>query len=200
MEVNVWLVILVQSALIPFLQFGSGVLPSNFAARKTCHAGSGALMLLLDSKDVVARCFVYLVVVTSLAMTWRFVPKWVENFRFGKDYDWGITCYLVIVGFWFYMQLPIRVLAPLFFADPAGAIVGKFFSKRGLNVVWWENKTVAGTAAVALFAYLSVDVPDAAARALMAVLCALAEAFGGQTFDNAVIAVVIIGGWFFFHA
>ena len=36
-------------------------------------------------------------------------------------------------------------LAPLFFADPAGAVFGKFFSKINLNIVWWENKTIIGS-------------------------------------------------------
>ena len=54
----------------------------------------------------------------------------------------------------FYFQQPVAALAPLFFADPAGAVVGKFFSKRGLNRAWYENKTVMGTLAVLLVAYL----------------------------------------------
>ena len=51
-------------------------------------------------------------------------------------------------------------LAPLFFADPAGAVFGKFFSKINLNVIWWENKTIIGTLAVFVFAFLSLDVPE----------------------------------------
>lgn len=199
MEANVFFVIAVQTALLIFLQFGEKALPSHFAARKACHAGSGLLMLLLDSTDLRARCYVYLVVVFSLAMTWRFVPAWVPQFRFGDLYDAGITIYLLIVACWFYLQQPIRALAPLFFADPAGAVVGKFCSKRGFNYVWWQNKTVMGTLAVLVFAFLSLDVPDVLPRALLAVLCALCEAFGGKTFDNAVIAVPVIGAWVYYH-
>ena len=46
-------------------------------------------MLLLDSRDPIARVFVYFVVCSSLAMTWRLVPKWVPSFRFGDVYDVG---------------------------------------------------------------------------------------------------------------
>ena len=53
--VNVYLVIAVQSALLLFLQLGEKLLPSNFLARKACHAGSGFLMLYLDSRELVAR-------------------------------------------------------------------------------------------------------------------------------------------------
>eukprot|EP01051_Picozoa_sp_SAG22_P007209 SAG22_NODE_499_length_9725_cov_2.325784_2_plen_177_part_00 len=120
--VNVFAVIAVQTLLLLVLQFGDRFLPSKFVARKTCHAGSGLLMLLLDSSDVVARCFVYAVVATSLAMTWDLLPAWVpaelRMFRFGEMFDAGITIYLIIVGAWFFCQQPSMALAPLFFADP----------------------------------------------------------------------------------
>jgi len=199
LQLNVWVVIGLQTTLISFLQFGDTILPSLFAARKACHAGNGLLMLALDSKDPIARCYVYFVVVSSLAMTWRLVPKWVPPFRFGDVYDAGITIYLCIVAGWFYMQLPVRALAPLFFADPAGAVVGKFCTRRGINKVWWENKTVAGTIAVFVFAFLSLDVPQLVPRVLLAIVCALAEAFGGKTFDNLVIAVPALAGWAYYH-
>jgi hypothetical protein len=197
--VDVYFVIAVQSALLLFLQFGETLLPSNFIARKACHAGSGFLMLFLDSRDHVARIFVYSVVVTSLGMTWKIFPDWVPSFRFGGDFDAGITIYLLIVATWFYNQQPSIALAPLFFADPAGAVFGKFFSQRNLNMEWWDNKTVVGTAAVFLFAFISLDVPTFPARVGIAVLCALGEAFGGKTFDNAVIAVPALGSWVYFH-
>ena len=88
---NVYTVIVVQTLLLLFLQFGDSVLPSNFVARKACHAGSGFLMLQLRSEEVEARVFVYMVVVTSLSMTWKLLPSWVPPFRFGDDYDAGIT-------------------------------------------------------------------------------------------------------------
>eukprot|EP00408_Alexandrium_pacificum_P057488 CAMPEP_0171172346 /NCGR_PEP_ID=MMETSP0790-20130122/9674_1 /TAXON_ID=2925 /ORGANISM="Alexandrium catenella, Strain OF101" /LENGTH=211 /DNA_ID=CAMNT_0011637205 /DNA_START=53 /DNA_END=688 /DNA_ORIENTATION=+ len=198
-EVNVFVIIAVQTTLLAFLQFGEKVLPSNFAARKSCHAGSGFLMLLLDSSDPIARWYVYSVVAFSLSMTWRLTPDWVPQFRFGEVYDAGITIYLIIVAAWFYLQMPVCVLAPLFFADPAGAIIGKFCSRRGCNQVWWENKTVMGTLAVFIFAAISLDLPGFWPKVLVAAVCALAEAFGGKTFDNAVIAVPVIGSWAYYN-
>lgn len=196
---NVYTVIAVQTLLLLFLQFGESVLPSNFAARKACHAGSGLLMLQLRSEEVEARIFVYMVVVTSLSMTWKLLPGWVPSFRFGDDYDAGITIYLVIVVLWFAAQQPTAALAPLFFADPAGAVFGKFASKQSLNSEWYENKTVVGTAAVFVFAYLSLDIPATVPRIGVALLCALGEALGGKTFDNAVIAVPALTSWLYYH-
>lgn len=109
-----------ETALLIFLQFGDkasasqaaklalhsrrclrssqlerqGFLQAAHAAhsRQACHAGSGALMLLLDSRDPLARpwprgetrhgrAFVYTVVASSLAMTWRLVPKWARGLK-----------------------------------------------------------------------------------------------------------------------
>eukprot|EP00913_Durusdinium_trenchii_P018241 g17138.t1 len=39
----------------------------------------------------------------------------------------------------------------------------------------------------------SLDAPGYA-RAVLAILCALAEAFGGKTFDNAIIAIPVLTG------
>lgn len=192
-------VILVQTVLLLFLQLGEKVMPSAFAARKACHAGSGALMLLLDPEEWIARWYVYGVVVTSLGMTWKLLPTWVPPFRFGADYDAGITIYLMIVAVWFYLQRPVHALAPLFFADPSGAVVGKFCTRRGFNMNWWQNKSVMGSLAVLVVAFASIDAPSRSARAGLAVLCMLAEAFGGKTFDNAVIAVVVVGAWVYYH-
>eukprot|EP00429_Kryptoperidinium_foliaceum_P060728 CAMPEP_0176081872 /NCGR_PEP_ID=MMETSP0120_2-20121206/40953_1 /TAXON_ID=160619 /ORGANISM="Kryptoperidinium foliaceum, Strain CCMP 1326" /LENGTH=198 /DNA_ID=CAMNT_0017415639 /DNA_START=75 /DNA_END=671 /DNA_ORIENTATION=- len=196
---SVHVVILVETLLLLFLQFGDKVMPSNFAARKTCHAGSGFLMMQLDSRDPIARWFVYAIVVVSLSMTWRFVPSWVPAFRFGDLYDAGITIYLTIVGSWFFLQMPAHALAPLFFADPAGAVVGKFCTRRGFNMNWYQNKTVMGTLAVFVFALLSLDVPWTLPRLVIAATCALAEAFGGKTVDNAVISVPVLGSWLYYH-
>lgn len=196
---NVYTVIVVQTLLLLFLQFGESVLPSNFVARKACHAGSGFLMLQLRSEDMEARVFVYMVVVTSLSMTWKLLPSWVPTFRFGDDYDAGITIYLLIVFMWFAAQQPTAALAPLFFADPAGAVFGKLASRRSFNVEWYENKTVVGTAAVFVFAYVSLDIPSAGPRLGVALLCALCEAVGGKTFDNAVIAVPALASWLYYH-
>jgi hypothetical protein len=171
-QMHVYAVIVVQTLLLLFLQFGEPLLPSNFAARKACHAGSGFLMLHLRSDELEARLFVYLVVVTSLGMTWKLFPSWVPSFRFGDDYDAGITIYLLIVAAWFFLEQPTMALAPLFFADPAGAVFGKWASKQGVNREWYENKTVVGTAAVFLFAFLSLDIPSVLPRLGVALLCA----------------------------
>ena len=80
-------------------------------------------------------------------------------FFYSKCFFAGITIYLLIVGAWFFCQQPPIALAPLFFADPAGAVFGKLASRSGLNKAWWHEKTTVGTAAVFLFAFASLSVP-----------------------------------------
>ena len=51
----------------------------------------------------------------------------------------------------FALWVLVALLAPLFFADPAGAVVGKFCSRRlgrRLNPAWFQQKTVCGSLAV----------------------------------------------------
>eukprot|EP00808_Paulinella_micropora_P013474 g21777.t1 len=300
MHVNVWLVIVLETSLLVFLQLGTKVLPSNFLARKACHAGSGFLMSLLDPHDWIARWYIYLVVFVSLGMSWQLFPSVVPIFRFGAsslcaptspkvmitphmscprhptaqvtqrhdytaclvhltqrhdyttcvlstppnvmitphvlstppnvmitphvahatqrhDYttcvlstspnvmitphvrDAGITIYLIIVGSWFYFQQPPLALAPLFYADPAGALAGTMGNHLGLNKAWWRNKTVVGSLAVFAVAFASLSIEILWVRLFMAGLCMLAEAFGGRTYDNAVLAVPALTSWLYFH-
>ena len=70
---------------------------------------------------------------------------------------------------------------------------------QGINREWWDNKTVAGTAAVLGVAFLSLDIPVYSTRLVVACLCALGEAFGGRTLDNAVIALPALGSYVLVH-
>ena len=101
---------------------------SNFAARKLCHAGCGLGIMLLDSKSASARYFVWGVASSSIMMTWNLSP--LPAFRFSRRGDVGITIYLLLVSAWFYAELSPLILAPVFFADPAGAVVGKWCSRN----------------------------------------------------------------------
>lgn len=96
------------------------------------------------------------------------------------------------------MQLPPHVLAPLFFADPAGAVIGKAATKllgSTYNPAWYENKTVAGTFAVFAFTYMSLNFNCSGfARRAIAASAAVAEAVGGE-FDNLAIGAVVLIGW-----
>eukprot|EP00421_Protoceratium_reticulatum_P010977 CAMPEP_0168402700 /NCGR_PEP_ID=MMETSP0228-20121227/23753_1 /TAXON_ID=133427 /ORGANISM="Protoceratium reticulatum, Strain CCCM 535 (=CCMP 1889)" /LENGTH=256 /DNA_ID=CAMNT_0008416289 /DNA_START=30 /DNA_END=800 /DNA_ORIENTATION=+ len=191
--------IAVECALLAFLEKSTECL-TNFQARKLCHAGTGLLLLQLDSRDPQARWFVYFTGLASLVMTWEVIPR-IKPFRFGKARDIGMTVYMLVAMLWFYMEMPIRVLAPMFFADPAGAIVGKYLSSlksRGfVNPVWWRGggttKTVGGSAAVLLLTMLSFAPPATLPqRIAIGVAAVIAEALGGA-FDNLLLVIVVVG-------
>lgn len=167
---------------------------TSFAARKLCHAGSGCIMMLLNCELQIARIFIYIVAVSSLVMNWELCPKLLPNFWFGAPRDIGITLYLLLVASWVYSGLPLQILAPVFLADPAGAVVGKWMTAKfpKENRPWIGSKTVAGSLAVFLTTFISLYRPiETVPRLGVAVLAMLGEAIGGA-FDNLVVAMVVI--------
>ena len=110
----------------------------------------------------------------------------------------GITVYLLLVSAWFWLQLPAPILAPLFFADPAGAVVGKTLSRKfgpRWNPPWCGPKTVAGSCAVFALTYLTIAYEcTVIQRAGLAAAATVAEAVGGD-YDNLAIAAVVLVGW-----
>merc|ERR1719219_2326976 len=71
------------------------------------------------------------------------------KFRFSGTRDIGITVYLLLVVIFFYYQIPLEIINPVFFADPLGALVGKYLTQSGFkNPAWIGEKTVGGSLAV----------------------------------------------------
>ncbi|KAF4672586.1 hypothetical protein FOL47_000337 [Perkinsus chesapeaki] len=189
-------VMAIEGLFLILLQFDTKHI-SLFAARKLCHSGSGLSMLFLTSHLLVNRLYIYGVVALSLTMTWSLIPG-IPNWRFGAYEDPGITIYLLIVGFWYFMELPIAVLAPVFFADPAGAVVGQWASRNipNLNPKWIGTKTVLGSVAVFVVAFVTLHAPATfLPRLMVAFVTAVVEGFGGK-YDNLNIAAVVIIAWF----
>jgi dolichol kinase len=184
---------LFEAIFIPWLMLDKKRL-SAFAARKLCHAGSGLIMMMLNCNVLLCRLFIYAVAVVSLTMNWELFPKLLPNFWFGAPRDKGITLYLLLVASWVYAELSLRILAPVFLADPAGAIVGKFMSQQfpKHNKKWIWEKTIAGSFAVFFVTFLSLHAPSQfLARCFVSMLAALGEAVGGP-YDNLVIALVVV--------
>ncbi len=189
----------IMAAIVPYiliLEKISSKKLSKFAARKLCHAGCGLGMMLLDSTRTESQVFVWTIAASSILMTWNLSP--LPPFRFARPKDVGITGYLILVSMWFAMELPPTVLAPLFFADPAGAVIGKFATRQlghDVNLAWYDQKTIAGTLAVFIFTYFTImfEVSNSA-RITIATAAAFVEAIGGE-YDNLGIAAVVICAW-----
>jgi len=193
------LLIVFESTLLTFLQ-KSGDCLSNFQARKLCHAGTGCLLLQLDSRSPQARWFVYLFGIFGLVLTWELIPR-LQPFRWGRKHDVGMTVYSLVAMLWFWLEMPVHVLAPMFFADPAGAIVGRSLSglkEYGVhNPIWWQRegvtKTVGGSAAVLFFTAITFAGPATLLqRLVVGAVAVLAEALGGA-YDNLLLVLVVVG-------
>jgi len=192
-------VIATEAVLLTFLE-KTGRCITDFQARKMAHAGTGLMLLQFNSELLEARTIVYVIGCGSLAVTWELLPG-LRPFRFGKPRDIGMTVYSLVAMLWFWMQLPIMVLAPMFFADPAGAIFGKWLTSKkdqGVwNPVWWRAgsamKTVGGSAAVMFFTAMTFASPATTLqRILVGFLAAMAEAIGGA-YDNLLLVIVVVG-------
>ena len=124
---STYVLIVSEILILLFCEFGP---LSNFGARKLCHSFSGFMMLHLNSDDPLARYFVYSVAVSSLVMVWEIGINF--RFRYAKPRDVGISVYLIIVVLFFYHRIPLEVIKPVFFADPLGALVGRYLSEQVL--------------------------------------------------------------------
>ena len=166
---------------------------SPFLARKLCHVGSGIMMLQLDPSDYLARWFVYTVAISSLLMVWEVGLPF--QFRYSRPRDVGISMYLVIVVIFFYTQTPLRIIQPVFYADPMGAIVGKGLTKLypKYNPQWIGKKTIGGTMAVFITSIITLTYGSQSQKILIAFLCAIVEAIS-LDYDNIMIAIVVIAG------
>lgn len=170
--VNPWWTFLLTSVYLFALDFAvsPGELLTPFWARKLCHMGMGVIMMLVDThRDRRAVVMIVVIGISSLVMTWAPLDPqlsnttatthpshddnnttwrtWVRPLQFGVLYDLGITFYLLIVIEWAVCRMPMSALAPVFFADPVGAIVGKYVHPR---IPLWPgyHKTVFGSLAV----------------------------------------------------
>ena len=166
---------------------------SPFLARKLCHVGSGIMMLQLDPSDYLARWFVYAVAISSLMMVWEVIPF---QFRYSRSKDIGISMYLVIVVMFFYTQMPLHIIQPVFYADPMGAIVGKALTKLipSFNPQWIGKKTIGGTLAVFITSIITLTYGTLFQKILIGTVSALVEAIS-LDYDNIMIAAVVIAGY-----
>jgi len=184
----------IQLLMLVFLEFFPEY-TSDFTARKLVHTVSGFFIIFLDPNDAISRYSVFAIAVSSILMTWGFTrPIGIQPFRFGKERDIGMTIYLILVFFWFFFRLPPAALSPLFFADPAGAVVGKNVESSKL----YGPKSVAGSSAVFVFIFATLLIfypPMSMIKIItLSLTGTIAELLGGD-YDNFFIAIVVIGGY-----
>ena len=122
-------------------------------------------------------------------MVWEVAPF---QFRYSSAQDVGISIYLIIVCSFFYLQLPLVIVRPIFFADPMGAVVGKTLTNKGIyNPAWINSKTIGGSLAVFIACYLSLSFGNHMEKLIISVIVAVAEGVSSK-YDNLLITLVVI--------
>lgn len=123
--------------LLLFVQLNR-ILPA-WQSRKVLHMGTGTLFILTDFSDPWARLGLYAVVLANVAAL-----RMRATYHFSDARDVGITSYLLFCALTAWCGLPFWTMAPLFYADPAGALVGRSVDTPKLV----GSKSVGGTLAV----------------------------------------------------
>lgn len=154
-------------------------LPS-WGSRKVLHMGTGTLLILADATDPLLAYGIYAVTLGFVAIVS------VRKLHFADVGDVGIINYLIFCSICVSTGVPFSKVAPLFYADPMGAIVG-----RNLRTVelWGTGKSLGGTLAVFGTALLTFTDGTWASRAFAAGMIAAIELFSGK-WDNPAI-----GAW-----
>lgn len=152
--------------------------------RKCVHIGIGSLLISSDIHNKLLRRTIY--ASTLLACVSFPFPR---VFSFARNQDVGILGYTTIASLCAHLHIPFRAVAPMFYADPAGAIVGRTLP-RSLNPIIFGKKTLAGTLAVSLVSFLTTD-DILLEKARNATIIPLIELFGGK-FDNSFIGMYLI--------
>ena len=167
--------------LLVFVQFNPWL--KDWQSRKVLHMGTGTLFILSDVEDPYVRIGIYIVAFVNVAAITRSL-----SFHFADKGDIGIISYLLLCSFVAFMQIPFYKIAPLFYADPFGAIVGRTIETQKLV----GSKSVGGTAAVFVVAFLTLfDTPDLLVRLFCAAFIAFIELVSGKL-DNPCIGMFLV--------
>ena len=181
---------------LPELAGGTGLLlltatnapVSPWISRKIVHMGVGTLLLNADVSDPNVVYGIYSAGALISGLTTVNGIKHISDGRKtgGIVKDIGIFSYVISCCLCLVLSVPYSEISPLFYADPAGAIVGRTLESPKI----WENKTIAGTGAVlsTTFVTTSGDIPE---KLVVSILVAMIELFGGKL-DNSLIAFFLI--------
>lgn len=171
---------LCSAPLLLFVQFNPFLV--SWQSRKVLHMGTGTLYILSNVHDPHVRLGMY--AVTALNVVGLFN---VRTFHFADLKDVGIISYLLLCSLVAYLQIPFWHIAPMFYADPFGAIVGR--TTRSAKLV--GSKSVNGTLAVGVVAFLTLFDTDVRWRLVHAGVIAAIELFCGK-WDNPAIGSYLV--------
>ena len=147
-------------------------------SRKFVHIGVGFILTKTEI-DFMAKYIIYLVGVSLHLILTQY-----KFLRFAVKNDKGIISYCHILSFCIFFNIPIKEMAPLFYADPCGAIIGRNFP----IIKHYGGKTLSGSFAVFSAAYLTLTGTN---RIYSAFIIAFLEGILGK-WDNPGIGMFLI--------
>ena len=181
---------------LPELVGGSGLLllgatnapVKPWISRKIVHIGIGTLLLNADVSD---PNVVYGIYTTGAAVAALTTAQGIKRISEGRKTDGfikdiGIFGYVMSCCICLLLSVPYSEISPLFYSDPAGAIIGRTINTPKI----WENKTIAGTGAVIGTTFITTH-GELTEKITVSVIVALIELFGGKI-DNSLIAGFLI--------
>ena len=167
--------------LLVFVQFNT-ILP-GWGSRKVLHITTGLLLMQCSVFDPAFQYATYAVTLLAVLAIWN-----VEQvLHFAAKRDVGVTNYLIFCSLCVALRIELKFCAPLFLADPAGAIVGKNWKTAKLV----GDKSVGGTLAVFLTAAASLIETPLWGRLLSGLIICIIEAVSGK-FDNPLIGAYLL--------
>ena len=182
--------------LLPQLIAGTGTIlasaikapVSPWISRKIVHIGVGTLLINADISDPDVVAGIYAAGSAAAGYT---AFKGINQISKGREVggpikDIGIFGYVMACMAALALSVDYSDMAPLFYADPAGAIVGRSFNTTEI----YDGKSIGGTSAVFATAALTTDggLED---KLMAGIVIAVIELFGGKV-DNSLIALFLI--------
>ena len=181
---------------LPELLGGSGILllgatnapVKPWINRKIVHMGIGTLLLNADVSDPDVVNSIY---ITGTVVALLTTAKGLKHISDGRKTDGfikdiGIFSYVMSCCLCLFLTVPYKEMAPLFYSDPAGAIIGRTINSPKI----WGNKTIAGTSAVIGTTLISTH-GELSEKLIVSLIVAFIELFGGKI-DNLLIAGFLI--------
>jgi hypothetical protein len=176
-----------------------------WVARKMVHMGIGTLLVIADPASPYFSSCIY--AGGAAAIFGVSVPPSTSGNAnsiigpYAKHRDVGIMGYTFSCCMCVWLGISLCDIAPLFYADPAGAIVGRSMTALSNRYKYISNpklfgtmKTLAGTAAVAFVGFMSSFIGQErqlASRVVLSLTIAALELFGDE-FDNPLIGIFLI--------
>ncbi|EAN31230.1 putative integral membrane protein [Theileria parva strain Muguga] len=104
---------------------------NKFYSRKLVHLGCGLVLAKVNVPSVPLKYIIQLIAILSI------ISCFIFPFPFSRKFDFGIITYNLTVLVFIWLNIPLRILLPMFVVDPMASIVGTNLK----SPIWIHTKT-----------------------------------------------------------